>query len=55
MSADEQTIYYMDKNNQFLKVNLSLEGSQKSDQISEYMIAPFHPEEITGMDTCLRK
>ena len=55
MSANEEIIYYIDKNNQFLKVNLSIEGTQKQQRISEYLIAPFHHEAITGMDTCLRK
>ena len=29
--------------------------TESSDQMSEYVIGPFHHEEITGMDTCLRK
>jgi len=55
MNATEDVLYYIDRNNQLLKVNLALDGTDVESTRSEYVHSPFHHEEITGMDTCLRK
>lgn len=51
----EDTLYYIDRNNQLLKVSLALDGTDPESTMSAYVHGPFHHEEITGMDTCLRK
>ena len=36
-------------------MNIALDGTDVESTRSEYVHGPFHHEEITGMDTCLRK
>ena len=55
MNSTEDVLYYIDRNNQLLKVNLALDGTDVESTRSEYVHGPFHHEEITGMDICLRK
>ena len=55
MNSTEDVLYYTDRNNQLLKLNLALDGTDVDSTKSEYVHGPFHHEPITGMDTCLRK
>lgn len=55
LNSTEDVLYYIDRNNQLLKVNIALDGTDVESTRSEYVHGPFHHEEITGMDTCLRK
>jgi len=48
----EDALYFIDRNNQLLMINLQAEPEEL---LSDYVIGPFHHDEITGMDTCLRK
>lgn len=54
-SPIDDCLFYIDKNNQLLKVALALDGTDVDSTKSEYVHGPFHHEEITGMDICLRK
>ena len=57
MNSTEDVLYYIDRNNQLLKLNLCLDGTDvdEDQKLSEYVHGPFHHEPITGMDICLRK
>ena len=55
INATEDIIYYIDHKNQLLKVNIALDGTDVESTKSEYVHGPFHHEEVTGMDICLRK
>ena len=55
MNSTEDVLYYIDRHNQLLKVNLALDGTDVESTKSEYVHGPFHHAEITGMDICLRK
>jgi len=55
MNATEDVLFYIDRANQLLKLNLALDGTDVESTMSEYVHGPFHHEEITGMDICLRK
>ena len=54
LSPEEDILFYTDRNNQLLKVDLSL-FSKEDPGRSEYVLGPNHHEPITGMDICLRK
>ena len=55
LNSTEDMLYFIDRNNQFLKLNIALDGTDVDSTMSEYVHCPFHFEEITGMDICLRK
>ena len=55
LNHTEDVAYYIDRCNQLMKINLALDGTDVESTMSEYVHGPFHHEEITGMDTCLRK
>ncbi len=55
INSTEDILYYIDRNNQLLKVSLALDGTDPESTRSEYVHGPFHHEAITGMDSCLRK
>ena len=55
MNTTEDVLYYIDRANQLLKLNLALDGTDVESTKSEYVHGPFHNEPITGMDICLRK
>ena len=55
INSTEDVLYYIDRNNQLLRLNLALDGTDVESTRSEYVHGPFHHEPITGMDTCLRK
>ena len=55
ISAEEDVLYYVDRNNQLLKTELILDDPEAEPGRSEYVQGPFHNEQITGMDICLRK
>jgi hypothetical protein len=55
LNSTEDVLYFVDRNNQLLKLNIALDGTDVESTMSEYVICPFHFEEITGMDICLRK
>ena len=55
LNTTEDMLYYVDRNNQLLKLNIALDGTDVESTKSEYVHGPFHFEDITGMDICLRK
>ena len=55
LNVTEDVVYYIDRNNQLMKLTLALDGTDVESTQSEYVHSPFHHEEITGLDTCLRK
>ena len=55
INMTEDILYFIDDCNQLLKVNLALDGTDVESTKSEYVHGPFHEDELTGMDICLRK
>jgi len=41
--------------NQFMKVNVALDGTDLDQSKFEHVHCPFHKKEITGLDVCIRK
>jgi WD40 repeat protein len=54
LSSTEDTLFLITENNQLLKSNIALDGTEE-EQKSDYVICSFHQSAITGMDTCIRK
>lgn len=55
MSLQQEEILYMQTaNNQLLKVNIPLDGTEEKAKF-DYVICSFHSDSITGLDVCLRK
>ena len=55
LNNTEDTLYYIDRQNQLLKYAIQLDGTDIETEKSSYVSSPFHKQEITGMDICLRK
>ena len=57
LSHQQDRLYYVDKYNQLLQVDIQLEDDGRHDvsRLSRYVHSNFHQQEITGMDICLRK
>jgi WD40 repeat protein len=57
LTSNEDVLYFISENNQLMKVNISLDGSetQEDKPVFEYVISQFHNGPIYGMDVCLRK
>ncbi len=50
----EDMLFMMTENNQLIKCNIALDGSEEASKF-EYVIFNFHETHITGMDVCIRK
>lgn len=55
LNSTEDVLYFVDRSNQLLKIPIALDGTDIDEKKTEYVHGPFHHEEITGMDICLRK
>lgn len=55
VGTTEDVLYFMTENNQLMKVNIALDGTECEETNFEYVHEPFHEQAITGMDVCLRK
>lgn len=55
LNHSEDMLFYIDRSNQLLKYAIQLDGTDIESTKSEYVHSPFHMNEITGMDICLRK
>lgn len=55
LNATEDMLFYIDRSNQLLKYAIQLDGTDIESTKSDYVHSPFHMNEITGMDICLRK
>ncbi len=42
LNSTEDVLYYIDRNNQLLKVSLALDGTDPESTVSEYVHGPFH-------------
>lgn len=54
LSSTEDTLFLITQNNQLLKVNIALDGTDEEPKF-DYVICNFHSGPITGLDTCIRK
>lgn len=54
LSFQEDVIYFISKSNQLMKVDVPLYDGNMVNKF-EYLHCPFHQQEITGMDVCIRK
>ena len=55
LSPSEDMLFYIDAQNQLLKVPIQLDNTEIETTQSSYVHSAFHMREITGMDICLRK
>lgn len=55
LNSTEDILYFIDRNNQLLKIPIALDGTDIEERKTEYVHGPFHYDEITGMDICMRK
>lgn len=56
LNKSEDCLYLMTDTKQLLSVNnISLDSSENENFNFQYICAPFHSSEITGLDVCLRK
>lgn len=52
---NEDVLYFINKRNQLMKVNIALDGTDTEKTKFEYVHCEFHDKPVTGLDTCLRK
>lgn len=55
LNYDENVLFYIDRSNQMMKVNVNLSGPILENSNPKYVTSPYHTSEITGMDICLNK
>ena len=55
ITSTEETVFFTMENNQLMKLNIALDGSDDQMPSFEYVIFNFHSRAVTGLDVCVRK